>query len=417
MKSNLLTVKSVERLLRTGEKAMHGDGQGLYLKVSSVGSGSWIYRFKLNGKSRDMGLGTVDDISLVQARESASQARNIVKGGSDPVLLRQQLSRPCEENIASPAKVFREVAEDYIEAHKAGWKNAKHAQQWTNTLATYAFPIIGSKPVDEVETDHILQILNPIWTQKPETAARVRNRLELVLDAAKARRLRTGENPAQWRGHLDKLLPRRRLADRGNHASLPWQQLPTFMAALKASTDLSSIAVKLTVLCALRTSEVLGGCWGEVDFKEEIWTIPAARMKAGRQHRVPLSQPVLDMLRSLKTQSRSELLFPGRTTGRPLSNMAMLQKIRGMDEISLKNKGPGWRNEAGEVITMHGFRSSFRDWAAETTNFANIVPEMALAHKISNATEAAYRRGDLLEKRKQLMEEWARYALSGCKAT
>ncbi|MNJ27765.1 putative prophage CPS-53 integrase [compost metagenome] len=417
MKSNLLTVKSVARLLRSGEKAMHSDGHGLYLKVSAVGSGSWIYRFKLNGKSRDMGLGTVNEITLVQARDSASQARRIVKDGADPVLMRQQLSSPREEESAPPAKVFREVAEDYIEAHRAGWKNAKHAQQWTNTLSTYAFPIVGNMPVNEIETDHILQILNPIWTQKPETAARVRNRLELVLDAAKARRMRTGENPAQWRGHLDKLLPRRRLANRGNHAALAWQQLPSFMKALNTSTDLSSIAVKLTVLCALRTSEVLGGRWGEVEFEDEVWTIPATRMKAGRQHRVPLSKAALETLRSLKNKSNSELLFPGRTVGRPLSNMAMLQKIRGMDEISVKNDGPGWRNEAGEVITMHGFRSSFRDWAAETTHFANIVPEMALAHKISNATEAAYRRGDLLEKRKQLMEAWACYALSGCKST
>ncbi|MEZ1440268.1 integrase arm-type DNA-binding domain-containing protein [Pseudomonas putida] len=416
MKSNLLTVKSVERLLRSGEKAMHSDGQGLYLKVSAMGSGSWIYRFKLNGRSRDMGLGTVDDITLVQARDSASQARKIVKGGSDPILLRQQLFNPEQEEEAPPTKAFKEVAQDYIEAHRAGWKNAKHAQQWTNTLSTYAFPIIGNKPVDEVDTDHILQILNPIWTQKPETAARVRNRLELVLDAAKARRLRTGENPALWRGHLDKLLPRRRLADRGNHAALPWQQLPSFMAALKSSADLSSIAVELTVLCALRTSEIIGSSWDEIDLKEEIWTIPAARMKAGRQHRVPLSKAALETLRRLKVGNNSELLFPGRTAGRPLSNMAMLQKIRGMDEISLKNGGPGWRNEAGEIITMHGFRSSFRDWAAETTHFSNIVPEMALAHKVSNATEAAYRRGDLLEKRKQLMEEWACYALSACKS-
>ncbi|WP_256588911.1 site-specific integrase [Pseudomonas sp. BBP2017] len=213
------------------------------------------------------------------------------------------------------------------------------------------------------------------------------------------------------------MLPRIRLADRRNHAALPWQQLPSFMAALKASTDLSSIAVELTVLCALRTSEVISGSWGEIDLKDEIWTIPASRMKAGRQHRVPLSKAALETLRRLKAESNGELLFPGRTAGRPLSNMAMLQKIRGMDEISLKNDGPGWRNEAGEAITMHGFRSSFRDWAAETTHFANIVSEMALAHKISNATEAAYRRGDLLEKRKQLMEAWACFALSGCKST
>lgn len=199
MKSNQLTVKSVERLLRSGEKAMHSDGQGLYLKVSAMGSGSWIYRFKLNGKSRDMGLGTVDDITLVQARDSASQARKLVKAGSDPVLLRQQLSKPHQEEGTPPIRAFKEVAKDYIEAHRAGWKNAKHAQQWTNTLTTYAFPIIGDTPVDEVETDHILQILNPIWTQKPETAARVRNRLELVLDAAKARRLRAGESGAMAR--------------------------------------------------------------------------------------------------------------------------------------------------------------------------------------------------------------------------
>ncbi|WP_196996646.1 tyrosine-type recombinase/integrase [Pseudomonas putida] len=412
-----LTAKLIENLKDYGK---YDDGDGLRLVIRKSGK-AWVLRYQLAGKRKEIGLGPYPHYGLKEARSRADTHRALIREGIDPLTHKADALQQAEAaRIAREMNLentFRACAVDYIETHRAGWKNAKHAQQWVNTLTTYAFPFIGEKPVDEVETDDILKILNPIWTAKPETAARVRNRLELVLDAAKARRLRSGENSARWRGHLDKLLPRRRLADRGNHPALPWEQLPAFMAELEHSRDLSSTAVKLTVLCALRTSEVIGGYWEEIDLDEEIWTIPASRMKAGRQHRVPLSKAALHTLRCLNAESKSGLLFPGRSIGRPLSNMAMLQKIRGMDEKSLANDGPGWRNEAGEVITMHGFRSSFRDWAAETTNFANIVPEMALAHKISNATEAAYRRGDLLEKRKQLMEEWACYALSGCKKT
>ncbi|WP_416425083.1 tyrosine-type recombinase/integrase [Pseudomonas sp. App30] len=392
---------------------MNSDGQGLYLKITAQSSGSWIYRFKVNGKMRDMGLGTIADIGLAEARDLAADARKNVKSGIDPLQMRILASSPPTEHEKPTEKSFQEMAEDYVEAHRPGWKNAKHAQQWANTLKTYAYPVIGSKSVAEVETADLLKILNPIWTVKPETASRVRNRIELVLSAAKALGLRAGENPALWRGHLDKLLAKRKISDKGNHPALAWERLPDFMAELDKHSDMSAMAVKVTILCALRTTEAIGATWDEIDFDNKIWSIPAQRMKASRAHRVPLSSSVIKTLLGLRKVHNNPFIFPGQKPGRPLSNMAMLLKLRRMDESFINAGGIGWRNAENEVITMHGFRSSFRDWAAEATHFSETVPEMALAHKIKNATEAAYRRGDLLEKRRELMEEWSLYAKTG----
>lgn len=417
MKANLLTVKTLEKLLRNGVPSMNSDGQGLYLKITAPGTGSWIYRFKANGKVRDMGLGTVINIGLAEARDRAADARKNVKSGIDPLQMRILNNKPTAEPEKLAEKSFQEMAEDYIEAHRSGWKNTKHAQQWTNTLRTYAYPVIGSKSVVDVETADLLKILNPIWTVKPETASRVRNRIELILSAAKALGLRAGENPALWRGHLDKLLPKRKVSDKGNHPALAWERLPEFMTELDKHLDMSAMAVKVTILCALRTTEVIGATWDEIDFDNKIWSIPAQRMKASRPHRVPLSSSVITTLEGLRKVRNNPFIFPGQKPGRPLSNMAMLLKLRRMDKALISAGGSGWRNSENDVITMHGFRSSFRDWAAEATQFSDIVPEMALAHKIKNATEAAYRRGDLLEKRRELMEEWSHYATTGKRST
>lgn len=395
-----LTAKTVEKLIRAGEPGLTGDGGGLYLKISVGGTGaSWVFRYKIQGKSRYMGLGKYPETSLSEAREKTLVPRRLSRSGVDPLETRdksQEAKRQQQQAELAKATPFRDVAASYIEAHRSGWKNTKHAQQWENTLSTYAEPIIGHLPVADVTTAHILDILQPIWTQKPETASRLRNRIELVLDAAKARDLRDGENPARWRGHLDKLLPKRsKVRAVAHHSALPWPDLPAFMSDLTKHGDLTHKAIRLTILTACRTSEVLGATWNEVDLDADSWIIPGSRMKGNKAHRVPLSEPAKETIRSLPKIAGNPHLFPGARAGRPLSNMAMLMGLRRMGRGDL---------------TMHGFRSTFRDWAAEQTNYPREVCEMALAHSTAGNVEAAYWRGDILEKRRALMTDWALYA-------
>ncbi|WP_428396202.1 tyrosine-type recombinase/integrase [Lichenicoccus sp.] len=296
------------------------------------------------------------------------------------------------------AITFETVAEGYIKAHAAGWRNSKHAAQWGATLRTYVYPNFGSVAVVDVATEHVLAALQPIWSTKPETAARVRGRIESILDYAKAMKWRQGENPATWRGHLVKLLPSRaKVAPVVHHAALPWTEIATFMAALRGQTGLSACALEFTILTAARSGETFGATWGEIDLEAKTWTVPASRMKAAREHRVPLSAPALALLEKLaKLRPDTEpgrYIFPGAAARKPLSNMAMTMVLR--------------RMKRGDV-TPHGFRSTFRDWAAEKTSFPNEVAEAALAHVVGDKVEAAYRRGDLFEKRRAMMEEWGR---------
>lgn len=412
-----LSVKKVESLLRGGIKNDHSDGDGLFLKISGKGTGSWFFRYKVRDQSgardkngrpvyrvRRLGLGSAEVVTLADAREKAHSQRTLLAQGIDPQEARAQQEQAQRSNVIT----FDDVAADYIEAQRSSWKNPKHAQQWENTLATYASPVIGHLAPAEITTEHVLKILKPIWSEKKETASRVRNRIELVLNAAKARKLRSGENVAAWRGHLELLLANRRRNDRRHHPALPWHQTNQFWQSFMADTDTSARALQLTILTALRTSEVLGARWSEFDLKAAVWTVPAARMKAGKEHRVPLSTQALKVLESIPKVPSGQL-FEGRKEGNTLSNMAMLLKVRRMDAKSIENGGAGWRDDDGNVITVHGFRSTFRDWAAENTSFENIVVEQALAHTIGDAVEAAYRRGDLLERRRQLMEAWADY--------
>lgn len=395
-----LTAKTVEKLIKSGEAGLTSDGEGLYLKVTAGGSGaSWVFRYKIDGKSRYMGLGKYPETSLSEAREKAHEARKLSKSGVDPLTARdneREAKRQEHQAALAKATPFKIIAASYIAAHRSGWKNAKHAQQWENTLTTYAEPIIGHLPASEITTAHVLEILQPIWTEKTETANRLRNRIELVLDAAKARGLRDGENPARWRGHLDKLLPKRsKVRAIEHHPALPWPELPAFMAKLAKHDELTYKAMRLTILTACRTSEVLGATWAEVDLEARTWTIPAARMKARKEHRVPLSDAAIDVLNSLPRIAGSLYLFPSTRQGKHLSNMAMLMGLRRMDR---------------EDLTMHGFRSTFRDWAGEHTNYPREVCEMALAHKVADGAEAAYWRGDIFEKRRALMADWGQYA-------
>lgn len=388
---NKLSAVFVTRAKKPGR---YGDGGGLYLQVSPTGTKAWLFRFMLAGKARAMGLGPVELVTLAQAREKARAARQHLLDRVDPIEARRE---QWGRKLADEAKkiMFKEAAERFIAAHKAGWRNPKHAEQWRSTLAAYAFPVIGDMSVAAVETAHILKVIEPIWATKTETASRVRGRIEVVLDWAKARHYRQGDNPARWRGHLDKLLPAKTKVRKVRHQpAMPYGKMPAFMDELRGQPSVSARALELTILTAARTGEVIGASWPEIDFAAKVWTIPGERPKSGREHRVPLSARALAILLDLPRVTVSDYIFPGAAPRRPLSNMAMLELLRGMN---------------GGGFTVHGFRSSFRDWAGEQTNFAREIAETALAHVLSDKTEAAYRRGDALEKRRRLMEAWAGY--------
>ena len=386
---NRLSAKTVATKSAPG---LYCDGGGLYLQVTKAGSKTWIFRYRspVTEKLRDMGLGPLHAVGLPTAREQAARHRSAVISGLDPIQVREaETNRKALE--AAKALTFSQCATAYIESHKAGWKNAKHVDQWSTTLEAYAGPVIGALPVQAVDTGLVLQILEPIWSRKPETASRLRGRIENILDWAKARGYRSGENPARWKGHLNQLLPA--LAKKArvqHHKAMAFVDVAAFVHKLKELNSISSRCLEFTILTAARTSEALSTKWEELDLENAIWTVPASRMKAGKEHRVPLSARAIEIVREMLTLEQV-YAFPGAREGKAMSNMAMLNLLERM----------------GVDVTVHGFRSSFRDWAAERTTFAHEVCEMALAHTIGNAAEAAYRRGDLFEKRRLLMQAWA----------
>ena len=374
---------------------MYADGGGLYLQVSRSGTKSWIFRYALNGRERQMGLGPLHTITLSEARTSAMEARRLKLSGLDPIDARGA-ERKVKRLEDARAISFKQAAAAYIKTNKSAWKNPKHAAQWASTLATYADPIFGNVPVAGIDTTLVMRALEAIWSDKPETASRLRGRIESVLDWATARGYRTGENPARWRGHLDKMLPARaKVQAVQHHAALPYQHLPAFMVSLRSQAGIGALALEFAILTAARTGEVTAATWDEIDLDAATWNIPKERMKAKREHRVFLGNGALAILRPLKESARSSFVFPGGSPDKPLSNMAMLATLKRMNRKDL---------------TTHGFRSTFRDWAAETTDYPSEVVEMALAHVVGNKVEAAYRRGDLYEKRKGLMMHWDRAA-------
>jgi integrase len=381
---------------RAREKGIYADGGGLYLQVSAAGTKSWIFRYRLNGRKtpRDMGLGSLDTVTLAKARDKATDARNSILDGIDPIEARKA-GRRSEALAAASALTFKDCAEKYIAAHKTGWRNAKHADQWASTLERYTYVSFGKLPVSVIDTALVLKAIEPIWETKTETASRVRGRVESILDWASARGYRTGENPARWRGHLDKLLPARKKVQKvKHHEALPYDEAGKFMASLRQQEGVAAKALDWLILTATRTSETIGAKWDEIDFDEKTWTIPADRIKGGKEHRVPLSPEAMKIAKAMLKVTDGEYVFPGGKAGKPLSNNALLALLKRMDRSDL---------------TAHGFRSTFRDWAAEQTNYAREVAEMALAHTVSDKVEAAYRRGDLFAKRKRLMAEWAKY--------
>jgi integrase len=375
---------------------LYGDGGGLYMQVSAFETKAWVYRFMIAGRARKMGLGPVSVkpndklITLAEARRMATDARNLVSRGIDPISERDARKAAVAVEKAK-ALTFKECAQGYIAAHQSGWKSNKHAAQWEATLETYAYPVIGSLPVQAIDTALVMKIVEPIWKTKTETACRVRGRIEKVLDRAKALKLRQGENPAAWRGHLDQLLPAKsQVAPVKNHSALPYSRLPEFMAKLRAKQGASARALEFTILTAARTGDTIGATWREIDKAEKTWTVPAGRLKGKkgarkRDHVVPLAPQALAALEAVPVEG--DYIFG-------LSNMAMLELLRGM----------GFGD-----LTVHGFRSCFKDWCSEHTAYANEVSEMALAHTVSDKVEAAYRRGDMLQKRVKLMADWASY--------
>jgi integrase len=379
--------KLTARKVQTARHGKYSDGGNLYLVVSRTGSRKWMLRFTWRGRAKEMGLGSAASVPLADAREKAAAARRRIAEGLNPI---------DERKRDKGVPTFGEFADEVREAISAGFRNEKHKAQWKSTLESYAASL-RTKPVDTISTDDVLAALKPIWTIKAETAARVRGRIEKVLDAAKAKGFRNGENPARWRGHLDHLLPRQSKLARGHHAAMPYEHVAAFIASLQKRAALASLALELCILTAARSGEILGMQWSELDLDRRIWTVPANRMKAGREHRVPLSPRAVAILRQLEELKTSDFVFPGQAHNKPLSNMAMEMVLRRMKI---------------ENATVHGFRSSFRDWAGNVSSFPREVAETALAHVIGDKAEQAYRRGDALEKRRKLMDAWCGYCLS-----
>jgi integrase len=382
-----LTIHKVKSLSHPGK---YGDGNNLLLVIKQSGAKFWLFRYAREGREHALGLGPVRDVDLHEAREKAADARKLLRAGRDPIAEKRTA------RVASVgARTFAEVARDFHASHSSEWRNAKHRAQWLSSLENYVFPKIGSAPVAAIDTAAILAVLKPIWETKYATARRVSNRIEKVLDVAKARRLRSGENPARWDGLLEHLLPSRPATEKKHLAALPWREMPNFMIRLRAPSsdtlNIDALALEFLILTVARTNEVRFATWDEIDSAAGVWTVPAGRMKGGKEHRVPLSPRAIELLASLP-RDNGNFLFPGATVDTPISHMVMLRVLKRL----------------GVKSTVHGFRSSFRDWAGEATAFPRDLIEQALAHSIG-AVEKAYRRGDLLDKRRKLMEAWVGY--------
>ncbi len=390
--------------IRHAKPGRYADGNNLYLLVRSPEAKFWLFRYVHGGRRRDAGLGPaagLGAVSLASARAKAAEWRAVLRDGRDPLADREAATAAAKAAVASAKaakRTFADVVALYLAAHEAGWRNEKHRWQWRATLDTYAGPHVGQVPVADVATEHVMAAIEPIWATMPETATRLRGRIEAVLDFATARGWRSGDNPARWRGHIANLLPQRsKVARVEHHAALPWRDIGTFMARLRTEHTVTARGLELIILTAARTGEVLGARWPEFDLDAAEWRVPGERMKAGREHRVPLAPAAVAVLRGLLPLRQPEMgdwVLPGSRGNKPLSNMVFLMLLRRMGRGDL---------------TAHGFRSSFRDWAAEATTHPHEVAEAALAHVVAGKVEAAYRRGDLFEKRRALMADWAAY--------
>jgi integrase len=393
-----LTTKKVAKLLQ--RQGRHHDGDGLYLQVVVAGRGSWLLRYERDGRERAMGLGSVADFTLAEARQRARSARQLLADGIDPLDQRRE-DRARKVLEAARAVTFKQVADEYFAAHAGEWANPKHRMAFTSSMRDYVYPVIGSLPVQAVDEPVILKILSPIWAEKTVTAKRTRNRIAAVLDFAAAAKYRTGTNPARWEGHLEHLLAAPdKIAPRQHHPALPYTEVASFVAQIRAVEGTAARALEFLILTAARTGEVVGAVWDEIDFDAKTWTVPAARMKGRREHRVPLSDRAVDLLRALPREAGNSFVFIGNTAGSSITGNGMYYALRAL--------------RSGVVV--HGFRSTFRTWADEQTSYPHHVVEQALAHSVGSAVERAYRRGDLFEKRQKLMQAWAKYCSTPVKA-
>lgn len=401
---NRLSPRTVATLKKRG---YHADGGGLYLQVSALGTKSWAFRFARNGRQREMGLGPVHTVSLAEAREKALECRKQLQNGIDPIDARKE-ARASEAVARVKAMTFDQCADAYVEANRAGWKSAKHADQWESTLKTYASPVIGSLPVALIDAGLVLKVLekDQLWTTKPETANRLRGRIEAVLGWATVHKYRSGENPAQWKNNLEMVLPSRsKVASIEHHPALFYTEIGAFIASLRQQPGHAARALEFAILTNTRTSETIGATWREINLDAGVWIIPAERMKAGKEHHIPLSSRATEILtETLLYAEDGGYVFPGRKERCSLSNMALLAVVRRMNKDKLI-----WKDRNGEPIVPHGFRSTFRDWAGETTAYPREVIEHAMAHQLPDKAEAAYARGTLFDKRKRLMADWAAY--------
>jgi integrase len=402
-----LSALEVSRLKRAGYH-FAGGVPGLILQVTEGGGRTWILRAMVGGKRRDIGLGGYPSVTLAGAKEAARAAREKIRNGIDPV--EERLAARSALMAARASSItFEDAAKKYIAAKEAGWKNAKHAAQWTATLEKYVYPSIGKIQVSAIETSHIVGILEPIWTTKAETAGRLRGRIEAVLDWAKARGYRKGENPAQWKGHLSVILPAASKVKRvKHHSALDYRRTGAFLAALKSVDGIGARALEFAILTAARSGEVRGARWSEIDEPAKVWIVPAERMKADKEHRVPLSDAAIALLTAMPRLHCSEYIFPS-AKGEVLSDMTLTAVIRRMHQSQVDEGEPGWCDNSGKIITAHGFRSTFRDWAGETTGHPREVIEHALAHQLADKAEASYARGTLFDKRRRLMRDWAEF--------
>jgi integrase len=383
-----LTALKVNRAKAPG---MYADGGSLYLRIAPGGSKQYVFRYIRNGRLHDMGIGPCAILSLVEARERAVEARKLLLDGIDP--LQAKRARFAELKAAeAKAVTFRQCAEGFIRDNEASWSNAKHRLEWERSLAKYAFPVLGSLPVAAIDTPLVLRVLKSIWQQTPKTASKVRGRIENILGWATVHHYRSGDNPARWQGHLEHALPA--IAQGGHHAALPYDEMATFMAKLRQQTGVPARCLEFTILTAARIGEALGATWDEIDLDKRIWTVPAARMKAGQEHKVPLSTAAIAVLQGLHAIRQSDYVFFGAYAGKAIGKNTPLQTLNSV---------------VGNGATVHGFRSSFRDWAAERTSFPREVAEKALAHAVGDATERSYQRGDFFEKRRRLMDAWGDY--------
>jgi integrase len=388
---NRLSTLKVTRAKRPG---LYADGGGLYLRVADGGSKQWIYRYVTNGRCRDMGIGPVHVLTLAEARERARTQSKLRLDGIDPIAYKRE-QRGAAIAAAAKAMSFRQCAEKFIVEHEKKWTNAKHRSDWESSLVKYAYPVLGEMPVASIDTPLVLKAIKPLWARAPETASRVRGRIENVLGWATVHHYRTGDNPARWRGHLEHALPARsEVAEVEHHAALPYKEVGAFVGKLRRDTSVMARCLEFITLTAARLSQATHATWDEIDLEARVWTVPGSRMKAGKEHKVPLSAATVAILKEMATIRHSDYVFPGYKQGRPLGHNGLWALAK---------------RAANAEITVHGLRSTFRDWAADCTSHPNHVVEMALAHPVGDKVEAAYRRGDLFEKRRRLMDAWADY--------